>query len=129
MEFKLSDEQLRDLVVDALFTKIDPETVKAMITDALKTLMKPQEGTAYNRTPSPSRLQEAMQGALLKIATEAAKAHFDKDEIKDQVTAMIHEATHRVIVVDREKTVESMADAFTKAFDKALTTLNSGRYA
>lgn len=114
MEIKLSDEQLRTLVTEALFEKLDPESVKKMVTDALGLLMVPEKDN-YGGIRRPGRLQSAVEDALLKVARDVCTNEMANAEVKEKLASMVKEAITRVTDTERDKTVEHMASQLSKA--------------
>jgi hypothetical protein len=114
MDLKLSDEQLRAIVADALFNQIDQTQIQKMVTGALVALMQPQKND-YGREVSPGRLQSAVEEALLKVAREVVGQEMAKGEVQAQISSLVTEAIERVMVKERERTVEHMASSFRSA--------------
>lgn len=112
MQLSLTDQQLKDIVVEALFEKIDPDERKRMITTALQALMAPTDGN-YGRK-LPSRLQSAMEGALLKVAQGILDEEVSRPETQELVRSMAREAFEKV-ATDRPQIVQRMAAALSAA--------------
>ena len=109
MDLKLSDEQLKALVTEALFIKLDPEVIKQMVTDALGLLMVPAKNDYGRPIGTTGRLQSAVEDVLLKVARGVCETELAKTEIKDRIATLVNEAIERVTVHERDKTVDAMA--------------------
>jgi hypothetical protein len=114
MDLKLSDEQLYSMVAEALFSKLDQETVQKMVTEALAALMTPKKDD-YGRLKSPGRLQEAVEDALLRVARKVCEEEFAKTEVQEKVSAMVKEAINKTMVTERDRAVNAMASSFRSA--------------
>lgn len=109
----LSETQLRELIVVAIFEKIDPAARERMMTAALTSLMEPRRGE-YGKAIK-SQLQEAVDQALLKCAREVCTEEFGKTEMREKVTLLIREAQDRLFSTEREDTVRRLAVAMSNA--------------
>lgn len=120
MEIKMTDEQLRSLLVESLFEKISPEERKNMLTAALTALMEPQPSDdRYSTRKRPSRLQNATEDALMKVAVEVIAAEMVKDDVREQIRALTVQAIHKVFVTDQEATIRRMALALSDAISRS----------
>jgi hypothetical protein len=115
MNLNLSDEQLRDLVVEALFQKISPDERKQMITEALANLMKPQEGADRWAAKKPSKLQEATDNALLRVAIEVIREELAKPEVRAQISGLVVDALAKTFGANREQSVDRISLAMAHA--------------
>lgn len=111
MDLTLSDDQLRAIVVEALFSKLDQSAVKEMVTKALASLMQPQKDN-YGRQTSPGQLQQAVETALVKLAQKVCEEEFAKEETRAKVSTLVQEAVEKTLVLERDSTVAAMTNAF-----------------
>lgn len=81
------------------------------IAGALKHLLTPAEGGfSYGRRVSP--IEDAFNGAVLMVARQVAADVLAKDDtVTARMREILAEALDRIMVTNREKTVDQLADA------------------
>lgn len=113
MDIKLDPETLKDVVSAAILKSLDDTKRDALIESAIKYLLTPQGGSAYNKAESP--LQMAFNNAVHGVAIQIAKETLEKDAtVNANIQALLTEAFTKVMGENREKTVSSISDAIVK---------------
>lgn len=114
-QLQLDEDELQTLAAAAITAAMGPEEREELITTALKSLLQKEDRGFGSRYQSP--LHTAFKDACQKVAKGIAEEMIQKDEkVRGQIVDMVKEATERVVVRDREETVNRLAAAIRSAF-------------
>lgn len=109
-EIKLSDEQTREIIKEALLAKIDDRMAAELVRDAVSDLVRTKH---YG---SPTELQQQFRAAANEVARQMIREEFDKPETRDKIRALIVDAWEHLLEKDnRDKLVEQMSSGLARA--------------
>ena len=113
MDIKLNVDQVKDIVSEAVLRSLDQDTRNTLIQGAIKSLLEPVgKDTMYSKAKSP--LQQAFEQAVYSVAISIARETMEKDTIvQQQIKVLLTEAMEKVMIQNREKTVDLIANAIT----------------
>lgn len=114
MELKLDNATMEGLVSKAIFDTLTPEKRDELVTGAIKSLMKRETGSGFNRLTELERLfADAAQTVARKIITEKLEAD---TAFQDGVRICFENAWKQAFEGDAgTKLAERMAEAFRKS--------------
>jgi cytochrome P450 len=108
MDIKIDTPQLRELLAEAVMASLDQVKRDALIQGAVQHLIT-QNTSAYDRT---SPIEQAFMYAVRDVAAKIANDMLANDKtVEERIRGLVNEALERLMVANREKTVEKLADA------------------
>ena len=109
----LSDEQLHDIVSEAILQAIDEKQRDAILQEAVRGLLERKKSGVYGDYVTP--IQEAFNLAVEGVARNAAREMMDSDEeIKAKVRSLLKDVLEKIFGEQREKAIDALAEAFRK---------------
>ena len=116
MELKLTNDDLRAAISEALLSQIGEPAREELIREALKGVLETKRDN-YGRTKT-SVLQEAFGQACSRLAHEVVNEIVQSDpEVRAKIEAMAKEAIVKLL---SDESLGAVVEAFTSAFTKAL---------
>ena len=114
MEIKLDENNLKELVSEAILRSLDEGQRNTLIQGAIAHLLTPPAATSYDRKPA-SPIQAAFNNALYQVANRVAAEMLTADtEITAKVKSLLVDAVDRLANETRETTVNRIADAIRR---------------
>lgn len=115
MELKLSDDQLKSLVSEAILNAINQEQRAILIKEAIQHLLQPKDGSGYHgQRMSP--LQDSFNIAVQRVAHDICRDALENNaDIKEQIRALVAESFRKALVDERSSTVERVTEGIVRA--------------
>ena len=113
INLKITDQVMREAVVEAIMVAITPEARNTMIQAAIRELMVP-DAKSYDKR---STVERCFGNAVAEAARQEANKAVEDSTIRAKVIELITEAASRVFATGerREKLVTKIADAIGEA--------------
>jgi len=109
VKIDLDQNMLQDVVSAAIMQSLDETKRNTMIQGAIKHLLNPEQGS-YGRRESP--IEQAFRLAIHSVAERVARDMLENDQrVSDGIKMLLSEALDNLLVTNRDKTVEKLADA------------------
>jgi hypothetical protein len=109
MDFKVPDDQMKEIVSAAIMRSIDQQTRDALITDAVTYLLTPKKRDAWGTGRSP--LQDMFREAVASCARDMVREQIKTDpQFSAQVQAVVAQAAMKLFT-DKDKLVDKVANA------------------
>lgn len=122
MELKITDENLKSALSEAILKSIGEEGQKAILTDAIERLCAPQivkEMYGSKTTETPSVLQDMFARAVQLHAQKVIATLIDSDaEIRGEIERLVRDSLVAMLRQDDTKIAAGMANAFVTALNK-----------
>ena len=108
-EIKISDEDTRQIIREALLAKIDDKMAAELVRDAVAELVKTRH------FGDPSNLQSQFRQAANEVARQIIREEFDKPENRERIREVVMDAWEHLLEKDnRDKIVEKMSETFSR---------------
>jgi len=117
MDIKLSDDQIRDLVGEAILAQLEEKDRLLLIKEAMKYLLTPKQDSYSRKTESP--LQAAFKSGVEKYAHQAVREWLETDkERQREFRDVFIEAWEKFITGYKDKLTDKIADAMIEGLTK-----------
>jgi len=112
----IDDNQMQTLVAAAALQVITPESRDKLIGDAILNLLTPPTKDRYSQQQPKSVMQEAFERAVQLTANEVIRDHLESTGVKEQIKAVIVDATVMALETKRDELVANLASGIAYAF-------------
>jgi hypothetical protein len=121
MKIELNDDQMKQLVSEAIYLQLDEKKREEVMKAAIAHLLAPTKSSdRYGGTvPGPSPLEQAFNNAIGWVAGQIAREMLEKDEaIQAQIKQLIADAVNKMMTTDRQIYIDKISQNIAAAMTK-----------